>query len=209
MYKQTLLATLTLLTTHLLVGQTSNENYQIYSAIISTEILDSTKSIAVLKNSIGREEVASHSHMSIKELKSSDANEKYSVYFWTENYKQERPTVIDSITTHLLGEYLEGKNERFVFTNSFNQKYKIYILKRFPINRNTVQADWKEFYEKYPGSGGIFSFSPIAYFNSNNDTAILYYWHRRNGFNGHGALAIMKKENGLWEMKYKIYLWWN
>jgi hypothetical protein len=93
-------------------------------------------------------------------------------------------------------------------TNDFNQAYKTVLIKKFPIRRKSIQQDWKKFYEKYPGSGGIFSFSKIKYYTEDT-TAIVYYWVRRNGLNGHGALAVLTKKNGEWQMKYKTYLWWN
>jgi hypothetical protein len=82
------------------------------------------------------------------------------------------------------------------------------LIKKFPIRRKSIQKDWKTFYEKHPGSGGIFSFSKIKYY-SGDTTAIVYYWVRRNGLNGHGALAVLTNNNGKWEMEYKIYLWHN
>ena len=82
------------------------------------------------------------------------------------------------------------------------------MIKKFPIRRKSIQEDWKSFYEKYPDSGGIFSFSKIKYY-SEDTFAIVYYWIRRGGLNGHGALAVMTNINGEWQMKYKTYLWWN
>ena len=209
MFKQLLLATILLLTKTFLFGQISKEDYRVYAAIIKTEISDSTKSVTIIKSGIDSQETAENTYITAHNLTSKNLSYKYQTYNWTENYKKERPSIIDSNSAQLLLDYCQSKEDKFTLTNDFNQAYKTVLIKKFPIRRKSIQQDWKSFNEKYPGSGGIFSFSKIKYYAKDNTTAIVYYWVRRNSFNGHGALAVMTKVNGEWQMKYKTYLWWN
>jgi len=135
-------------------------------------------------------------------LSSENISDRYQVYGWTENARKGRPAIIDSVTAEWLIDYCKTRADKFILTNAFNQMYKTILLNKIPIRRR-VEKDWKNFYTKYPGSGGIFSFSKIEYYEDKT-TAIFYYWHRRNGLNGYGAIAIMTKIDDEWAMKYKI-----
>jgi hypothetical protein len=186
----------------------ANEDVHVYAAVIQTEITDSATSVAILKSGISRREVAENASGLMTDLTANDISAKYQVYYWTENSQHERPSVIDSNTTQLLIDYCNTEVEKFTLTNSLHQKYTTILLNKFPIRRNSIQEDWKRFYKKYPGTGGIFSLAKIKYYAAGT-TAILYYSVRRNGLNGHGAFAIIAKKDGEWQMTYKIYLWWN
>jgi hypothetical protein len=209
MLRQQLLLILLLLANSILFGQLTAEDYKVYAAIIKTEILDSTRSVAIIKNGIDSQETTENIYITADNLTSYDLSNKYQVYSWTENYKKERPSIIDSSSAQLLIDYCKSKADKFILANNFNQIYKTVLIKKSPIRRKSIQQDWTNFYEKYPGSGGIFSFSKITYYAADKTTAIFYYWHRRNGLNGHGALALMTKTDGEWQTKYKTYLWWN
>ncbi|MGH2563858.1 MAG: hypothetical protein ACRDE5_05065 [Ginsengibacter sp.] len=189
--------------------QLSSEDYNVYAALIKTEIADSTMSVAIIKNGIDSQETNKNVYFTADNLTSNDLSYKYQTYNWTENYKKERPSIIDSISAQLLVDYCKSNAEKFILTDDFNQAFRTVLIKKFPIRQKSIQKDWTKFYEKYPGSGGIFSFAKIKYYTEEKTTAIFYYWVRRNGLNGHGALAVMTKGNGEWQVKYKTYLWWN
>ena len=210
MFKFKNFLTLLLLTGSYAFGQqVSSEDYKVYAAVIKTEISDSTKSVAIIKNSIDSTEKNKNTFNTVDQLTSKNLSDRYQVYGWTENKKKERPSIIDSNSTKLLIDYCNSNVDKLIFTNNFNQAYKTVLIKKFPIRRKSIQQDWKTFYEKYAGSGGIFSFSKIQYYTEDKTTAIVYYWVRRNGLNGHGAVVLMTKINNEWQTKYKTYLWWN
>lgn len=210
MFKQIFLATVLLLTNAISFGQVNAEDYDVYAAIIKTEIQDSTKSVAIIKNSIDSAEKNKNCLSTADQLTSKNLSDRYQVYFSTENNEHQRSSTMDSNSTQFLIDYCKAKIEKFVLRNNFNQSYKkILLIKKFPIRQKSIQQDWANFYEKYPACGGIFSFAKIKYYSEEKTTAIFYYWIRRNGLNGHGALAVMTKIAGEWQVKYKIYLWWN
>jgi hypothetical protein len=208
MFKQLFFVTVLLLTNTVMFGQVSEEDYKIYGAIIKTEIRDSTKSVAIIKNSIDSVAKNESTFLIAEQLASNNLSDRYQVYGWTENNKKERPSIIDSISAQLLIDYCKSGIDKITLTNNFNQTYKTVLIKKIPIRQKSIEQDWKFFYEQYPNSEGIFSFSKIKYY-TDNTTAIVYYWVRHGGLNGHGALAVVAKINGEWQMKYKTYLWWN
>ena len=76
MFKQLLLAIIILPAKPFLFGQISKIDNQVYAAIIKTEISDSTKSIAIIKNGIDSQETAENTHMTADNLNSTDLSYK-------------------------------------------------------------------------------------------------------------------------------------
>ena len=148
MSKQLFFATILLLTNAISFGQVSAEDYQLYSAIIKTEIQDSTNSVAIIKNSIDSAEKNKNTFLISEQLTSNNLSHKYQVYGWTENNKKERPSIIDSNSALLLMDYCKSNTDKFTLANNFNQTLKAVLIKKFPIRRNSIQQDWKDFYEK-------------------------------------------------------------
>ncbi|MBY0535633.1 MAG: hypothetical protein K2P88_07270 [Chitinophagaceae bacterium] len=189
-------------------GQLGAEDYVIYGSIIRTEIRDSSSLAVILRNGIDSLEKSVQTRVTIQQLNSSNLSDRQQVYMWTENRNGQRPTVIDSSLTKLLANFYGSNNEKVVINNNFSHEHNTLVVKRFPIRQKHIQQDWIAFYERYPNAAGIFSFSRINYYLGNT-TAIVCYWVKRNGLNGHGALAVLKKSSDTWEVEYKIYLWHN
>lgn len=105
MLKQFFLPIILLLTKTILFGQIPKEDYQVYAAIIKTEIRDSIRSVAIIKSGIDSQETSENVHLTADNLTSNKLSYKYLTYNWTENYKKERPSIIDSNTTQLLIDY--------------------------------------------------------------------------------------------------------
>jgi hypothetical protein len=209
MFKHSILPVLLLLSAPALFGQQLNtDDYKIYSALIKTEIRDTTKSVAIIKTGIGYQEIKDNLLSIVDAFMSNDSSLIVEVRGWTENNNGNRPTFIDSASQVFVVDYSENKYADFVLTEQLSLNAQIFWLKSFPVKTKSTDKDWKDFYKKYPGSGGIFSLSRVMY-SPDEMTAIFYYWHRMNGLNGHGALAIMEKIGGDWKIKYKTYLAWN
>jgi len=56
---------------------------------------------------------------------------------------------------------------------------------------------WKDFYSKYPDSGGSISMSAVG-FNKDKTLAIVYMGHSCGGLCGGGAYHILRKTDGKW-----------
>jgi hypothetical protein len=186
--------------------QLDSNSYKVYTEIIKSEISDTTASVVVIKRNIDSDEVNGYLRYLAGELKSDDFSIKDQIYSWTENNTGNRPTLMDSITQTYVIKYCEDSHYNFTLTNKFNLNAQVFL---FEINPIKNYKNWNTFYKKYRGSGGIFSFSAIKYFDKDSNIAIVYYWHRSNGFNGHGALAILSRINSQWIIKYKYYMWLN
>src|SRR3954453_11504841 len=119
MFKQPSLLTLLLLANSILFGQLNKEDYNVYAAVIKTEILDSTKSIAIIKNGIGSTEKRESTYSTADQLTSKNVSDKYQVYLWTENSKKDRPSTIDSIDAQFLIGYCKSTSDKINFGNAF------------------------------------------------------------------------------------------
>ncbi len=61
-------------------------------------------------------------------------------------------------------------------------------------------AFWREFYQRYPNSGGYTSVSAVG-FNSAKTQALVYVAHRCGGTCGSGGYVFLQKRNGQWAGK--------
>jgi hypothetical protein len=61
------------------------------------------------------------------------------------------------------------------------------------------KAHWRAFYEKYPGSAGLVSFSPIGY-SRNGDVAIVMVDHVCGRLCGRGYLVGLQRKDGRWHV---------
>jgi hypothetical protein len=189
--------------------QPGQDDYAIYSCIIKKEISDTIQSICFLKNGIAGKEVNEYTQNLVLALRSGNHNSMQHLYSWTESDYGERPTTIDTVMHQYILDFCSYPSNAFELSEKFEIPCKAIMLDRYPIKASTSHEDWNRFYKKFPGSGGIFAFSRIIYYQENHSTAIVYFWHRRYDLNGHGALAILKKQKEGWKIQYKTYLWWN
>lgn len=191
------------------VAQPGEDDYIVFSAIINSELKGyQPASVAVMKDGITAAEKIKQSSGIVGPLGSKKLNVRYQIYFLTENADRERLTIIDSVSAAHLIDYCNDSTVSEPLQNQFHQPFKTVLLKSFPIKSRSVERSWKKFYKRYPQSAGIFSFGKVKYY-PDDATAIVYYWVRRNGLSGHGAIATMVNGNTGWQLKYKTYLWWN
>jgi hypothetical protein len=186
-----------------LLGQQSGlEDYKVYSALIQTEITDTSKSVTIIR-ALKKE---TESEWVVDIIKSQNSQDLQHLYFMTMTDTQERVSSIDSAIQKLILQYYESQSDSFILSNQFRLSVQISLVNRLTINNKIVEKSWKSFYQKNPGSGGIFAFSKIHY-SQNKTTAIFYHSRSKNTLNGHGGLTVMEKINDEWKIKYHIYLW--
>lgn len=63
--------------------------------------------------------------------------------------------------------------------------------------KGNANDGWKRFYEKYPKSGGIVTFSRVG-FNADKTQALVYRGHRCGALCGEGLYYLLSKKNGAW-----------
>ena len=185
-----------------LFGQIKVRDYEVYSALIQSEILDTTQSVTIIKR---LENDTSSIFWLTDALKSKEAGQLEEVRFMTRDGHGNSVGPIDSATLNLILAFYQNDDAIAPLKNSFNLNVKTFLINKSPFKKHSKNS-WKKFYEKYPGSGGLFTFSNI-YYSQDNKIAVFYHSHKRNGLNGHGALTIMENINGEWKIKYQTYLW--
>jgi hypothetical protein len=65
---------------------------------------------------------------------------------------------------------------------------------------------WADFYKKYPGAGGIMSFSRVG-FNERRDPALLYSTIGCGWLCGTGHYLLLKKDGGKWVLLKNAMAW--
>src|SRR5215213_2712943 len=113
---------------------------------------------------------------------------------------------IDTATQNLILAFYQLQIKDTVLQNHFNvSDVKVFLIDNFPIKKGS-EEEWKRFYKKYPGSGGLFQFSNICY-SQDGKEAIFYHSLFKHGLDAHGALTIIENLKGEWKVKYHINFW--
>lgn len=82
-----------------------------------------------------------------------------------------------------------------------NKKFQKYFKTIFGKN---IEKGWRKFYNKYPGTHGIFEFPKILY---EGKYAIFYVARHSNLFSRGGDLVIMQMRNDTWEIVTYVNIW--
>ena len=176
---------------------------KVYSSLIKSEILSTTKSVTILT----RPEWDSSSLWWIRDpIKSKDPQRLAEIIFWTRGADGNRVKSIDSATLNHILLFCEMKEQDAVL-RAFPDipGVKVFPTPVFPI-KTASEDGWKRFYKKHPGSGGIFGFSNI-YYSPDGKEAVFYHTRHRHGLSAHGALTVLENVNGDWKIKYHIEIW--
>jgi len=204
MLKNIIILTLAVFTKAVLFGQPNSFNdYEIYSNLIKSEITDKTKSVTIvdkLKND------TTSIPWITEVIKSKDPQQLEQIRFLTRDVNGNSVSNIDTATQNLILAFYQSQIRDTVLQNQFVvSDVKVFLIDNFPIKKGS-EDEWKRFYKKYSGSGGLFQFSNIHY-SEDGKEAIFYHSIFRRGLNAHGALTIMESLKGQWKVKYHINFW--
>ncbi|HEX4372459.1 MAG TPA: hypothetical protein VHZ50_04045, partial [Puia sp.] len=125
-----------LLAIQFVLGQKPNsKDYKVYLSLIKSEILDTTKSVAIIKKSIKSQEVKEHTSIVVQALKLESISSLYSdVYSWTESDSRKSPSKIDSVTQNEIINYCEDNFNDFNFIVPVDStNFKISIIKKIHV----------------------------------------------------------------------------
>jgi hypothetical protein len=204
MLKNVIILTLAVLQNLVLFGQQNTFNdYRVYSVLIKAEITDKTKSVTItdkLKND------TTSIPWVTEAIKSKDPQQLEQLRFLTRDENGNRVNNIDTTTQSLILAFYQNQVGNTVLQDQFYiSDIKVFLVDNFPIKKGS-EDEWKRFYKKYQGSGGLFEFSNIHY-SQDGKEAIFYHSLFRRGLNAHGALTIMENSEGEWKVKYHINFW--
>jgi hypothetical protein len=201
MFKYISIPTLLLLTIQFASGQqlVSDDN-KVYSALIKSEIIKTTKSVTIINKLQNDKE---SSDWVTEAIKTKDPQQIEQLRFLTRDNKGNSVRSIDTTIQNDILRFYESLSKDSTLHGQFDIDVKVFMVDNSPFKKSS-QDEWKKFYKKYPSSGGLFQFSNI-YYSADGKTAIFYHSLSRHGLNAHGAIAIMT--NGTWQIKYHINFW--
>ena len=203
MLKNSFILTTLLLTIQFLFGQqvVSDDN-KIYTALIKSEIIETTKSVTIIK----KLRIDSPSIAWVTDaIKSKNPQQLEQLRFLTRDDKGNAVRSIDTTTQNDILGFCQNQSKDSILKDFFDVHVKVFLINHFPFKKGS-QKEWKKFYKENPGSGGLFWFSNI-YYSQDGKTAIFCHSLFRNGLNAHGALTVMTNINGEWKIKYNINFW--
>ena len=182
--------------------QLVSDNNKVYSALIKSEIIRTTKSVTIINKLQDDKE---SSDWVTEAIKSKDPQQLEQLRFLTRDDKGNSVRLIDTTIQNDILRFYQTQSKDSTLQNQLSIDVKVFTIDSSPFKKSS-QDEWKKFYKKYPGSGGLFQFSNI-YYSADGKTAIFYHSLFRNGLNAHGALVIMTNINGTWQIKYHINFW--
>jgi hypothetical protein len=96
-----------------------------------------------------------------------------------------------------------------ILENKFDITAKVYFMDETEMNkifRDNPANGWKAFYERYPGSGGILTFSRVG-FDAKGKQALVLVSHSCGRLCGTGMLYVLSKADGDWKVTKAAMLW--
>ena len=203
MLKNVIIFTLVIFTNPVFGQQNIFNDYKIYSLLIKAEITDKTKS-AVIVDKLRKD--LTIIEWIAEAIQAEDLSQLEQLRFLARDENGNSVREIDTATQKLILAFYRSQVSDTKLQNRFNiSDVKALLVNNFPIKEGS-EGEWKKFYKKYPGSGGLFEFSGIHY-SQDGEEAIFYHSLFRGGLNAHGALVIMENLKGEWKVRYHINLW--
>lgn len=106
----------------------------------------------------------------------------------------------EAIYEPLLAAYRELNRTTYILQPKFNASAPVELVNKDSIKAMFAEKDidgWKNFYKKYPDSGGYISMSAVA-FNADRTIAMVYMDHWCGGLCGAGGYHFLQKTDGKW-----------
>lgn len=100
----------------------------------------------------------------------------------------------------LLAAYRELNKTKYLLQPKFNTSVPFELVSKASIMAMFAEdgiGGWKDFYQKYPDSGGYISMSAVA-FSTDRTIAMVYLDHHCGGLCGGGGYHFLKKTDGKW-----------
>ena len=193
--------------TQISYSQTENDNYKLYSKIISNHIETENKAI-VIKNYKSEIEYLDM----VFDTRTDEVTNLELQYIYDKEFVKRliKEPKLKKVATNL--KYLETHKSEKINPNLLkvksvelqfitSRKYKSYFKSIFKKNR--ISKGWKRIKRKYK-SDIIFDFSKISYLGN---YASFYYGLHCGGLCGSGNIVIFEKINGKWNLITELNIW--
>ena len=162
----------------------TNEEFSIFSQILTEKIEKSKKKIVLQKETY---------------VLTSEKQKEFRYKYLKTNFKD--------LELETFNDFKNLNNKKFIFENKFDKKLNVTFIDNEEITALfKSHTAWEDFYKKYKNAIGIIEFSRIG-FNKSKTQALLYY-SKTSGFsNGHGNYIFLKKINGKWIKVLEVMAW--
>lgn len=115
------------------------------------------------------------------------------------------------IASDLIDNWYSRNSEGRIFQNHFQLPIEV-VTMNVPVARGIfkvgggIRNNWRTYHQKYPGSGGYFTFSRIG-FDSTKTRALVYVIFACGGLCGNGDYFLLEKDKNTWKIKEKYPVW--
>ena len=164
-------------------NEITNEEYNVYSALINLEyVKDGIKLIVI------DDYTTTSISPGISELK--------------ENFRQEMP----ESQQETIDGFRKINQLRYLLKRQFSLPVDYVLVNEKEINDIFPKKGWDSFYEKYPNSQGEMTLSRVG-FNTAKSQALVYVGNQSHFLSGEGYIFLLVKENNIWKVKQKESTW--
>jgi len=109
------------------------------------------------------------------------------------------------VDSEILDNYLaRNKTPQPLLVTDLGTNYVVVADRDLP--DDGIDRFWTKFYQKYPRSSGLISFSNVG-FNAQHNQAFVYAARGCGGLCGEGSYVLLRKVNGKWEIVKDQGLW--
>lgn len=113
--------------------------------------------------------------------------------------------VLDSLTK---SDFLEKNESEFYLSNDILKFNSAHLISNAEFNCffSAEYQGWEDYYNRYPKSTGIHTFTRPGINDSGTQAIIEYGWQAHYD-TGMGYFIILEKENNIWQIKHRFYTW--
>jgi hypothetical protein len=162
-----------------------SERYAVYSAVLKDMFVRDSTRLLVIESKTGDD--------------FTDSGEKRWDYIEKGLAPISRPTIDD---------FKQKNAQPSDIENKFPLSTKVTLLSKADVDKFFGEGGgwWKAFYEKYPNSPGLITFSNVG-FNNEMTQALLYVGTQCDGLCGEGNYVLLSKTDGNWKVERKVMTW--
>ena len=117
-----------------------------------------------------------------------------------------RISQLSPVARDTAGAYKEQNREARQLGDLFKLRIRHVLVEDEELARTLKERRWKEFYEKYPDSGGFIGFSRVG-FNRKMNQALVYFEHWCGGVCGSGIYVLLERGEEGWKVTKMHRAW--
>lgn len=167
------------------------EEYQVYAAILKNEIT---------RDDIDKIVIANHTFREIFDREGILRHGKAGKSF------------LQDLSSHIIEDFDQKNKDEYLLSRQFPsvRNYDLILFDERSLfsqqDMTRAHAEWISFFERFPNSQGLFSFSRVG-FDENRNKALVSIADSAGVNDGAGALVYLEKRRGAWVVVRSLQLW--